>query len=323
MDDTATALRKRPGPSPSSRPPRPAQRPSVQPHHRRRRGIALGLVAGLALIFGAIAGAGHGNAGAPHVTVHGPGYFSKIQTLAGGGRGSFVAAQRAAENAGIDRTLARTPYVRVAGAQHREIALTFDDGPGPYTPQMVAELKRLHTPATFFEVGVPEHYFHDGTADIVAAGFPIGDHTETHAAMSQLSAAGQDAQIRQAISAVGQYGAPYPRLFRPPYGLWNNTTLSLLRKYRMLMVLWTVDTSDYRQPGVDTIVHTVLAGAQPGAIVLMHDAGGPRAQTLAAVPKIVRALHRRGYKLVTVPKLVLDNPPPRNQEISAIAGSGG
>jgi peptidoglycan/xylan/chitin deacetylase (PgdA/CDA1 family) len=295
----------------------------VQPHHRRRRGIALGVVAGLSLILGAIDGAGHGSAVTPDVAVHGPGYFSRIQTLAGSGQGSFVAAQRAAENAGIDRTLAYTPYVRIAGAQHREIALTFDDGPGPYTPQLVSELKRLHVPATFFEVGVTEHDFHAGTADIVAAGFPVGDHTETHAPMSQLSAAGQDAQIRQAISVLGQFGVPYPRLFRPPYGLWNNTTVSLLGKYRMLMVLWTVDTSDYRQPGVDTIVHTVLSGAQPGAIILMHDAGGPRAQTLAAVPKIVRGLHHRGYKLVTVPKLVLDNPPPRDQQISAIAGSGG
>ena len=68
----------------------------------------------------------------------------------------------------------------------------------------------------------------------------------------------------QQIQATGRYGAPFPRLFRPPYGLWDNDTLALLHKYRMLMVLWTVDTSDYREPGVNAIVHSAVSGARPG-----------------------------------------------------------
>jgi peptidoglycan/xylan/chitin deacetylase (PgdA/CDA1 family) len=281
------------------------------------------VLAALALIIGAIAGSGGGGPTLHRVAVTGSGYFSRIQTLAGTGAGSFVVEQRAAENAGIDRTLAYTPYIRIAGAQHREMALTFDDGPGPFTPRMVAMLKRLHIPATFFEVGATETDFHAGTSDILAAGFPIGDHTQTHAPMSQLPASIQDSQISQAAATLARWGVPYPRMFRPPYGYWNNTTVLLLRKYRMLMVLWTIDTSDYRQPGVDSIVHTVVSQAQPGAIVLMHDAGGPREETIAAVPHIAAELRARGYKLVTVPQLVLDNPPPSNQNIDGLTGGGG
>src|SRR5207249_419106 len=111
---------------------------------------------------------------------------------------------------------------------------------------------------------------------MIARGYPIGDHTQTHAPMSQLSRKDQQAQLLEQASASGDYGAPFPRMFRPPYRLYNNTTLSLLRSYKMLMILWSVDTEDYRRPGVQAIVNTVLSGAQPGAIVLMHDAGGPR-----------------------------------------------
>ena len=321
MDDGATALRNKP------RPPSPwgftrPTRPSAQPHHRRRRAIALGALAAVALIAGALTGAGGGSTVHP-VVDKAPGYFTRLQSVAGTGSGSFAAAEKAAENQAITRTLSYTPYVRLAGSQHREVALTFDDGPGPYTEQIVSVLQQHNTPATFFEVGVVERDFHAATSLIAADGYPIGDHTENHAAMSTLSRRDQRAQLLQQIAATGRYGAPYPRLFRPPYGVWNSTTLSLLRKYRMLMVLWTVDTSDYRELGVAAIVHSAVAGARPGAIILLHDAGGNRSETVAALPRIIRALRRRGYKFVTVPKLLLDNPAPADQQISAVIGTGG
>jgi peptidoglycan/xylan/chitin deacetylase (PgdA/CDA1 family) len=296
----------------------------MQPHHRRRRAVAL-LV--LAAIGGAVgwlwASSGAVRASRHHGTVLDGGYFARLRALAGTGAGSLVAEERAAENRAIDRTLAYTPYVRVAGTQHRELALTFDDGPGPYTPDVISILTRHRVPATFFEVGVLERYFHASTAAIVARGWAIGDHTEAHAPMSRLSAAAQQAQLLEDAGVIGQYGARFPRLFRPPYGLWNDTTLGLLHRYRMLMVLWTVDTADYRRPGMAAIVHAVVAGARPGAIILMHDAGGDRSETVAALPKIIGALHARGYRLVTVPRLLLDNPAPANQQVSALAGGGG
>jgi peptidoglycan/xylan/chitin deacetylase (PgdA/CDA1 family) len=76
------------------------------------------------------------------------------------------------------------------------------------------------------------------------------------------------------------------------------------------MVLWSVDSKDYERPGVQRIVDGVVAAARPGAIVLMHDGGGDRTQTIAAIPKIVRRLRAKHYRLVTVPQLLRDDPPP-------------
>jgi peptidoglycan-N-acetylglucosamine deacetylase len=300
----------------------PAGRP-LAPHHRRRRAAALGAVAALALVVGAVAGASSGG-GSPHVTkvAATSGYLRRISTLAGNGAGSFAVAQRAAESAAITRTLAYTPYVRMAGTQHKEIALTFDDGPGPYTPQVLSVLERLHAPATFFEVGVEEKYFHDSTTKIVLRGYPIGDHTQNHENMGKLGPKQQQSQLLQETVAIGNEGAPFPRMFRPPYGLWDNGTLKLLKKYRMLMILWTVDTDDYELPGVPAIVDAAVRGARSGAIILMHDAGGNRTETVAALPKIIRQLRKRGYKLVTIPRLLLDNPAPKQQNIGLLSGSG-
>ncbi len=279
--------------------------------------LVLAAMAAIALFVG-------GGTPSAHVAAQSaPGYFARIETLAGNGPGSFSAIEATAENAAINRTLAYTPYVRVAGGQHKEMALTFDDGPGPYTPAILAVLEKANVPGTFFEVGIEERYFHASTTRIVRDGYPIGDHTENHAPMSHLSAADQQAQLLSQISQVGSYGASFPRMFRPPYGLWNATTLSILHKLKLLMVLWTIDTSDYRQPGVDAIVQRVLAGARPGAIVLLHDAGGGRAETVAALPRIISGLRERGYTLVTVPKLLLDTPAPANQHIASLVGSGG
>ena len=294
----------------------------MAPHHRRRRALAILTLIALAVLAIAVFA---GGSAAPQRTIAQPrgGFFAVIRELAGRGAGSLAAREVRAENAAIDRTLAYTPYVRIAGAQHREIALTFDDGPGPYTPQVLAILQREHVPATFFEVGILERYFNASTTAIAADGDAIGDHTEVHAPMSRLSPAKQRAQLLEQASAIERYGASFPRLFRPPYGLWNSVTLALLHRYRMLMVLWTVDTSDYRRPGVPAILDATVHGARPGAIILLHDAGGDRSQTVAALPKIISALRRRHYQLVTVPRLLLDNPAPRVQNIAAVIGSGG
>ena len=292
---------------------------------RRRRAAALALVALVALIVGLVVGGSSGGGGGSDRPVASTevGFLSEVKRLAGNGSGSFAARQRAQDNAAINRTLAYTPAVMVAGRQHRELALTFDDGPGPYTLRLLRVLRRTQTPATFFEVGVGLEYFHAGTSAIVKLGDPIGDHTETHPDMAELSRAQQQAELLQQTAAIGRYGAPFPRLFRPPYGDWNQTTLSLLHKYHMLMVLWSGDTDDWQLPGTHTIVQRALKYAKPGAIILMHDAGGNRSETIAALPTVIHDLRARGYKLVTVPQLLLDNPAPRHQDFSLLDGAGG
>jgi peptidoglycan/xylan/chitin deacetylase (PgdA/CDA1 family) len=323
MDDGATALRGSPGASSDAGASKPGRRRSNAPHHRRRRASAIAAVVALALVIGVVIGAGGGGAHHPPAPAAPLGFFARVQTLAGRGTGSLLAAEQTAETGAIDRTLAYTPYVRIAGSKHREIALTFDDGPGPYTPDILTILERAGVPATFFEVGIEEKYFNASTTRIVKDGFPIGDHTAGHVAMSHQSRKEQLSQLLTQTAQVGDYGATFPRLFRPPFGLWNATTLALLHKYRMLMVLWSVDTSDYRRPGVTPIVKSAISGARPGAIILLHDAGGDRSDTVAALPAIIKGLRARGYRLVTVPRLLLDNPPPKDQDISGLLGSGG
>jgi peptidoglycan/xylan/chitin deacetylase (PgdA/CDA1 family) len=307
-------------------PPRLVRRRSMAPHHRRRRAVALALACvllALLVVVVVILDGGGGVATRPSAGAGQEGFFEQLRALARSGAGALEARETAAENGAINRTLAYTPFVRIAGAQHREIALTFDDGPGPYTPQVLTILEREDVPATFFEVGILERYFSASTAAIIADGDAVGDHTESHAAMSRLSVRAQRTQLLEDAADIGRHGARFPRLFRPPYGMWDAATLALLHRYRMLMVLWTVDTGDYRRPGVQAIVKAALSGARPGAIILLHDAGGNRSETVAALPRIIAGLRRRHYRLVTVPRLLLDNPAPRVQNIASVIGSGG
>jgi peptidoglycan/xylan/chitin deacetylase (PgdA/CDA1 family) len=222
----------------------------------------------------------------------------------------------------VDSVLAYTPLIRVGSARAREVALTFDDGPSIYTPKILQVLAKWHAPATFFVIGREAKTYPQFVKAEAQAGNEIGDHTESHPPMTSLSSGGQQAQIVDAADAIRSAGAPSPHLWRPPYGLFNSTTISILRSLHMLLVMWTVDTSDYARPGISRIEYTALSGARPGAIILMHDGGGNRSETVAALPKIIGGLQRRGFKLVTVPQLLADDPPPHNQTSGATTSGG-
>ena len=218
-------------------------------------------------------------------------------------------------NAAVASVLAYTPFVKLAGTRAREVALTFDDGPGPYTPEVLSVLERYHVKATFFAIGRMLEYFSASTVREIEDGDAIGDHTETHPMLARMSAHEQHEELFEQIARIELLGGKRPVLFRPPYGSFNATTLAQLRQLHLLMVLWSVDTGDYQQPGVEAIVQRALAGAQPGAIILMHDGGGTRSETIAALPAIIKGLRERGLKPVTVPQLMLDDPPPAGQPL--------
>jgi peptidoglycan/xylan/chitin deacetylase (PgdA/CDA1 family) len=302
-------------------PRRPTQ---AQLSLRRRRVGALVALAALALALGALVGSSGGGHPQARPRGGGGGFYRHLRALAGTGHGSLAATERGAESAAIDRTLARTPFVRLAGTQHRLIALTFDDGPGPYTDGVIDALQRLGVPGTFFVVGSQIASFGAATLQRQAAlGLPVGDHTQGHANLRFLPRAGQRAQIVAGARSIAAAGAPYPRLFRPPYGAYDQTTHALLRRRRMLSVLWSVDSEDYTKPGAATIARNVIGHARPGSIVLLHDAGGNRSETIAALPAIVRTLRREGYGFVTIPRLLLENPAPRAQQLPPGFNSNG
>jgi peptidoglycan-N-acetylglucosamine deacetylase len=217
--------------------------------------------------------------------------------------------------AAVGAVLAYTPFVKEGGGTGRDIALTFDDGPGPYTPQVLAELERYHVKATFFVIGRMLRYFSVSTVRAIEDGDVIGDHTENHPMLAHLSAHDQYEEMFEQGARVELLGAKRPVLFRPPYGSFDAATFQQLQKLHQLMVLWSVDTEDFEQPGVSVIVQRALEGAHPGAIILMHDAGGTRTQTIEALPLIIKGLREKGFDLVTVPKLLQDDPPPHGLPI--------
>jgi peptidoglycan-N-acetylglucosamine deacetylase len=226
-----------------------------------------------------------------------------------------VRAPAQTPGAAVKAVLAYTPFVKQGGDRGREVALTFDDGPGPYTPAVLNVLEHRHVHATFFAIGEMLRYFSASTVRELRDGDVIGDHTQTHPEMATLSARAQHEELFEQILHIELLGGPRPTLFRPPYGSYDATTMRQLRALHLLMVLWSVDTDDYLQPGVAVIVQRALAGASPGAIILMHDAGGTRTQTVAALPIIIGKLRARGFRLVTVPELLADDPPPPGQTL--------
>ncbi len=291
------------------------QQPPDSTHiYRRRRAVAAIItVALVALLIAALSSHG-GSAHTTTTAAHAKAAVKRTPTEA-------QALTAAAEGKAIDHVLSYTPAIREGARKGNEVALTFDDGPGPYTQQLVTELNKLGVHATFFAIGDEERYFSPGTQLELRSGDVVGNHTESHPMMATLSAHDQYEQLFEQIARIELLDGPRPRLFRPPYGSFNATTFKLLHRLHLLMVLWSTDTEDYTLPGVPAIVQNALAGAHPGAIILMHDGGGNRSETIAALPAIVAGLRKKGLHPVTIPRLMLDDPPPPGQPLpSSLAG---
>jgi peptidoglycan/xylan/chitin deacetylase (PgdA/CDA1 family) len=194
---------------------------------------------------------------------------------------------------------------RTNGPRNQKVvALTFDDGPFPLTPRFYDVLEREHVPATFFLIGEQVPGKGALLKRALRDGFVLGDHTWTHANVSGdgPAAASQITRTRNAIRAAT--GGYTPCLFRAPGGAVSGALISEARRLEMNTIQWDVDPTDWSTPGTDVIYSRVISQARPGSIILMHDGGGPRGQTLAALPRIIATLRSRGYKFATVPDLL-------------------
>ena len=203
----------------------------------------------------------------------------------------------------------RRGYVSAGPSNVRQVALTFDDGPGgsPPTMDFVNLLARYNVPATFFEVGNQISQY-DPTGKVqramLADGDMIGDHSWSHADLAKLSASAQRSQIAMTAAAIKKSTGFQPCLFRAPYGSVNSSLINVASSLGFSTIQWDVDPRDWSLPGTSTIISRVLSGVRPGSIVLQHFAGGPRYQTLNALPTEIATLKARGYKFVTVTQML-------------------
>lgn len=185
------------------------------------------------------------------------------------------------------------------------IALTFDDGPWPaQTQAILAILQKFKIKATFFEVGSQARDRPALSHMLTDAGMQIGNHTESHPNLRKLNASGVAEQIRTAQVNITKASGQAPRYFRPPGGETTPAMWATMKKLGLQLVMWTVDPRDWSRPGAAAIEKRVLAGARPGGVVLMHDGGGDRSQTIAALPRVIAGLLKKHYRFVTLDQLI-------------------
>jgi peptidoglycan/xylan/chitin deacetylase (PgdA/CDA1 family) len=200
--------------------------------------------------------------------------------------------------------------VYCGGHRGHYVALTFDDGPGAYTPLALRILRRAHARATFFLVGRNLVRGPDLPRQELALGV-LGDHTWTHPDLPRLTLPEMDAELARTQAAiVGLVHQPV-RLFRPPYGAHDRAVDAEAHRLGMLEVLWSVDSADSVGANYRQIERLVLRRIRPGSIVLMHENHG---QTIRALKYfILPGLRRRGLTPVSIPRLLALDPPARSQ----------
>ena len=187
--------------------------------------------------------------------------------------------------------------VRRGPGGSRRVALTFDDGPTSYTRQVLSILRRNKAKGTFFVIGSAVAADPSTARRIVDQGHEIANHSYSH---PLLPSAGQLSSTNRMIDSTTGFR---PCLFRPPYGAIDGRLAGDAGAQKMKSILWSIDTNDWRTPGSGSIYSSIVS-AGSGSIVLMHDGGGNRSQTVAALGPAIDNLRSRGFKLVTVSKLL-------------------
>ncbi|MEU1625432.1 polysaccharide deacetylase family protein [Streptomyces sp. NPDC020096] len=190
----------------------------------------------------------------------------------------------------------------------KTIAVTFDDGPDPrYTPDILDVLRHYHVTATFCMIGEHAARHPELVARVVDEGHTLANHTWSHPNLRPLSPAKIREQIEQAADAIeSASGGIRPGLFRAPFGTFTPAVLSACTAFDLQPLAWSVDPRDWSRPGSARIAATVLDRTRTGAIIINHDGGGDRSQTLAAVRTYLPRLIAAGYRFTTPSSAVED-----------------
>lgn len=189
--------------------------------------------------------------------------------------------------------------------KEKVVALTFDDGPHPkYTAEILDILEKYKAKATFFVVGENAEKNPDLILRQYNEGHEIANHTYTHPLKTTLPKL--EIELKQTDDLIFSITGYHPELFRPVEGQYTDQLIQNVVKkgYQVVMWSWHQDTEDWKSPGVHRIEKTVLNGVEPGNIILFHDGGGDRSQTVKALEKIIEKLQKQGYEFVTVSELI-------------------
>jgi peptidoglycan/xylan/chitin deacetylase (PgdA/CDA1 family) len=200
------------------------------------------------------------------------------------------------------------PSVYHGCRDRRSIALTFDDGPSEGTNQLLDILNQYRTPATFFVCGKNVQRLPGAARDVAAAGHEIGNHTYSHPALYFRRSRFIDDELSAAQSIIADTTGNTPALFRAPFGARWFGLREAQRRLKLLGVMWTVVGRDWKLPA-ERIERRILAGAENGAIICLHDGRGVSAKpdisaTLKAVGRLIPVLQSRGFTFETVSQLL-------------------
>lgn len=221
---------------------------------------------------------------------------------------SIASLGRSIQQDMVQRTVAeefqgKVVYQTKPAAGEKVVALTFDDGPWPTTTEQVLDiLKQENIKATFFWVGQALQSSPDIARKVVADGHAIGNHTWRHI-MDNVDDVTAASEIGNTARLIYETTGLRTNLFRPPGGNLEGSMVPYAKNQKNVITMWSAESDDY-MVSAPIIVDNVLSRVQPGGIVLMHDGGGDRSETVKALPQIITALKRQGYEFVTVPELL-------------------
>lgn len=177
------------------------------------------------------------------------------------------------------------------------IALTIDDGPSPvYTPQILRILEKYRVTASFSMIGQNVTYCPGVARDVADAGHMIVNHTWDHANLARMTSARMRTEISRAADAIHTAAGTRPTMVRAPYGAWSRATLEYCASEGLMPLDWSVDPRDWARPGIGAIVANIMRNTRTGSIILEHDGGGNRSQTVAALKNVIPRLLDEGYR---------------------------